>query len=278
MQFKIVSDSAADLLSLSDVPYASAAMHVIVDGRDFADNAAVDLAAMDAALRGSKRSSTACPGLGAWLDAFGDAETVFCVTMTSALSGSHAAALLAKEDYEQRHPGRTVYVIDSLSAGPELLLLIERLRTLLLSGLSGEEVYREILAYHKRTKLFFSLESLSNLAKNGRVSPLVAKLTGILGIRLIGEASEKGELHPLDKCRGEQKALAAIWEHMRACGFSGGRVSIGHNNNRTAAEALRRLILKEMPHAQIDIHPLRALCSYYAERGGLLVGVETGCR
>ena len=52
-------------------------------------------------------------------------------------------------------------------------------------------VCEEILAYHEHTHLLFSLESLANLARNGRVKPAVAAVARMLGIRVIGQASER---------------------------------------------------------------------------------------
>lgn len=274
MTYKIVSDSAADLAGLAHIPYSYAAMHIIVDGQDFVDDATLDLNHLAAALAACKRSSTACPSLDAWLDAFGGAETVFCLTMTGTLSGSHSCALLAKDEYEQAHPGRRVYVLDSLSTGPEMVLILEKLDQLLSAGQEPDAVFHAITEYMQHTRLLFSLESLDNLARNGRVSPLAAKLAGMLGIRVIGQASDHGELQLLSKCRGEVSALACIIEQMQALGYAGGRVRIAHNRNEKAARQLMTLIKKKFHTADISIGVTRGLCSYYSENGGLLIGLE----
>ena len=49
--------------------------------------------------------------------------------------------------------------------------------------------------------LIFVLQSLKNFANNGRVSPAVAKIAGIMGICIIGKASDVGTLEPIHKCR-----------------------------------------------------------------------------
>ena len=53
-----------------------------------------------------------------------------------------------------------------------------------------------------------------------------------------------------------------------------GKVQIAHCENETAAQKLKDMILTTLPHATVNIHPCRGLCSYYAEKGGLLVGYE----
>jgi len=274
MKYKIVSDSASDNLTLDSVPFSSVPLHIIVDQEDFVDNADVDIQKMEAALASCKRSSTACPGTDDWIRAFEDAETIFCVTITSALSGSHASAQAAKMEYEEMHPERHVYIIDSLSTGPEMTLIIEKLRELIILEMDGADIYREIQEYTQHTHLLFSLESLANLARNGRVSHAVAKLAGILGIRVVGQASSHGELHILSKCRGEQRALLCMVKQMKELGYTNGRVHIAHNQNEEAAQKLMLQIQAAFPVSDIRIRQTQALCSYYAEKGGLLVGFE----
>ena len=104
-------------------------------------------------------------------------------------------------------------MIDSLSAGPELTLIVEKLEEMISEGKSYEEICTYIPEYQKKTGLLFMLESLNNFAANGRVSPAVAKIAGVLGIRIVGKASDVGTLEPTDKCRGEAKSLSAMLRH-----------------------------------------------------------------
>ena len=45
-------------------------------------------------------------------------------------------------------------------------------------------------------------------------------------------------------------------------------------NNPNAAQAFAELVKEKWPSADIEIYGLRALCSFYAEKGGMLVGFE----
>lgn len=272
---KIVCDSASDMLSLCDVAFTSAPLKIITDDNEYIDDKNLNVAEMANKLLTYKgKSSTACPSVGDWLSAFGDAEFIFCVTITSSLSGSYNSACIAKGQYEGEHPDRKVFIIDSLSAGPEIYIMIEKLREYILSDEPFDSICEKIMEYKKSTKLFFMLESMRNLANNGRVSPLVAKAAGLLGIRAIGTASDEGTLKLLDKCRGEQKALSTILQHIKKLGSNIGRVRIGHCNNETAARLLSDMIASEFKCTDILIYELRGLCSFYAENGGFLIGVE----
>lgn len=118
------------------------------------------------------------------------------------------------------------------------------------------------------------LASLKNFAANGRVSPAVAKIAGVLGIRIVGKASDQGTLEATGKCRGEAKSLNAIVAHLIANGLKRGKVRIAHCRNDDAAAALKGLLHRKLPDVDVQIHACRGLCSYYAEKGGLLVGYE----
>ncbi len=272
---RIVSDSAADILVLDGVDFAAAPLKIITEETEYTDNVELDVKKMVRELSEySGRSSTSCPNARDWLRAFGDAENVFCITLTGTLSGSYNAAMTASAIYRDSYPERKVFVLNSMSAGPEMGLMVEKLRDLVAEGNEFDEVCKAITKYAQKTELLFMLASMKNFANNGRVSPIVAKMAGLLGIRIVGRASDKGELEPLDKCRGEVKALETIVERMIELGYGGKKVRIGHCFNENAAKNLRSLIKIKYPKAHISIYRLRGLCSYYAELGGLLVAFE----
>ena len=274
MSMKIVVDSGANIQTMEGVAFACAPLTIVTDEREFRDDASLDVQEMTDYLKHFQgKSGSACPGVGDWLDAFGDAEKVFCMTIISVLSGSYNAAMIAKEQYEEEHPGRKVYVIDSYSAGPEMKLLAEKLRALIAEGKDFETICKEIEEYkEQKSCLVFCLQSLKNLANNGRVSHAQAKLCSMIGIRIVGDV--KDGLHPTDKCRGEKKALLKIFSNMKEKGYEGGTVIIDHCFNEDAANALKELILTEFPYAIIRVEKTFGLCSFYAEQGGLMIGFE----
>lgn len=202
-KIKIVTDSSSDVLSLENIDFASAPLKIIAEQNEFTDDKNLDVSQMVEFLSKYKgKSSTSCPNPQDWLLAFGDADEIFCITITATLSGSYNAALSAKQIYEEKYPDRKVFVLNSLSTGPEMKLLIEKIREHASLNTPYEKICDEITEYSKNTHLLFMLECMKNLANNGRVSHLVAKAAGLLGIRVIGKASAVGDLETLDKCRG----------------------------------------------------------------------------
>lgn len=102
----------------------------------------------------------------------------------------------------------------------------------------------------------------------------MAKIAGVLGIRIVGKASDLGTLELTNKCRGEAKTIATLLNNLKDSGLRRGKVRIAHCQNETAARGLQDRIQTEFPEADVAIHTCRGLCSYYAEKGGLLVGFE----
>lgn len=276
MSFKIIADSSADILEFSGVDFASVPLKIITDSKEYVDNSALDVVGMLSDLKVYKgKSRTSCPSSGEYLEAFGEAENIFVVTISSILSGSFNAANVAARTYLADHPDRRVHIIDSLSAGAECYLMVRRLAELIGEGKSFEKIKSEITDYAiNRTRLIFALESMRNLANNGRVSPMVAKMAELFGIRAVGRASDVGTLEMICKSRGPQNAAKNIVANMIGDGYKGGRVRIHHANNLPAAELVRTNLLEKFPEAEVEVGMLRGLCSFYAEQGGLLVGFE----
>ncbi len=253
MNFKIGSDSSCNILGEGDPFFASVPMKIIAE-KEYMDAPGLDVAQMVQDLKNHKgKSGSSCPNVGEWLEAFGDADVIFgvtisgtlsgsysaaChagetymeehpgrkvfildsmstggdadvifgVTISGTLSGSYSAACHAGETYMEEHPGRKVFILDSMSTGPEQAMVCDKLRQLAESGLEPEEVYAQALDYHAHIHTLFCLESLTNLARNGRINPAVAKLAGVLGIRVCGEAKD-AQIAPVHKARGMKKAV-----------------------------------------------------------------------
>ncbi len=273
-EVRIVLDSSGDLWELDGVRVCSVPLRITTTLTEYVDTAALDVAQMTADLAHYKgKSGTSCPSMGDFLTAFGDAKYVFCITITAKLSGSYNVAMAAARAYEEEYPERRVCVIDSRNTGPGMKLLAERIAALLHEGVDFDEICAQVSAYRDQNELLFLLESLNNLANNGRVSRTVALIAGVLGIRMLGQAV-KGQIKPVAKPRGEKKALEATFAQMEALGYRGGKLRVSHNQNENAARSLCDAARAKYPGADVEYYPARGLCSFYAERGGIILGFE----
>ena len=276
MNYRIVADSSSNILSMEDPHYFSVPMKVRAE-QEYIDNADLDLAQMVEDLRNHKGTSgSSCPNVGEWLDAFGDADMVFGTTMSKGLSGSYNAAVQAANAYMEENPGKKAYIFNTLSAGPQQAFLNEKVMELASQGLDFETIKEKALEYYKNTHILFCLESMMNLARNGRTSMAVAKIAGMLGIRVCGDV-QAGMITPVHKPRGAKKATETLLEMMKERGFyDGAQLRIAHCFGEKQAQDLADATLAQFPNARITIEPTTALCSFYAEIGGLMIGFEGG--
>lgn len=274
-KIKIVADSSCDIFSLQQSDFESAPMKIITDDKEFIDDVSLNVDDMVNYLYEYKgKSKSSCPNTTDYLNAFGEADDVFCVTITSGLSGSYNSASVAKKIYESENPTKRVHVIDTLSAGPEVTLVVNKIKECIDNNMDFYDIIDVIDNYMKKTGLVFMLKSLKNFANNGRVSPIVAKLVGIAGICIVGKASGEGKLEQMYKCRSERHALKTLVDAIETEGYTSGKISIGHCQNESSAIRLKELILEKFNNVKIEIHRLKGLCSFYAEKGGILVGFE----
>ena len=166
MKVKIVADSSANLYTLDGVDFASAPLTIRTDEREFVDTEALDTLEMVNYLSKYKgKSGSACPGVGDWLDVFGDADEIYCVTIISTLSGSYNAAMIAKAQYEEENPGKRVFVVDSYTAGGEQKLHLEKLRDLVLEGKDFDTICKEITEYKDNSKVKRFIKRILNIKK-----------------------------------------------------------------------------------------------------------------
>ena len=279
MTWKIVADSGCDYREIADLAnqttFESVPLTIQIDNEIFVDNAHLNIDdMMEKMYATSTASKSACPSPDDYLRSFEGAENIFVVTITGSLSGSHNSAQLAKKLFLEEHPTANIHVIDSLSAGGEVDLIVKKLNDLIKEDLSFEQVVEAITHYQKNTKLLFVLAKVDNLVKNGRLSKLIGAVVGLLNIRMVGEASDTGTLELLQKARGAKKALTAAVDEVLKAGYKGGRIIIAHRNNEKFCQQFTEAIKEKFPAADISFLPTSGLCSFYAEEGGLLMGYE----
>ncbi|MBO4365113.1 MAG: DegV family protein [Eggerthellaceae bacterium] len=240
---------------------------------DFVDGDNLDTDEMLTAMElEPEASSTACPSSGAFEELFERADKVICITASARLSGSYNSADMALRAVQERHPEKQLALINSFATGPDTALSIDLMLRLIREGRPFDEVVEEAKAFLDETRTVFALKSFRNLVKSGRMPKLVGFLAGALGVWGIGIGSDRGEIIIKGKARGAAKAVKIIVEDMFQRGYNGGRVLISHAHNPEFAQRVADSIKAHWSNAHVLIIPARGLDSFYAERGGIIVG------
>ena len=280
MIWNIVSDSSCDLRTAdfrSDrVLFHSVPLRIRVGDREFVDDDTLEIPEMLQTMAAEKSaSSSSCPSPADFARAFEAGDCTVCFTISSNLSGTHNAALMARDLVLEEHPEKRICVIDSRATAGAMVLLIRRAQALMEADETGdfEGICAQLRLYQAALRTCFTLENFDNLIKNGRMRPLVGTLLHSLGIHVIADATPQGTIHVADKARGEAKTFRAITALMRSSKeCDGAEVVISHCENREGAMRLREQILADLPVKRVDVIPCRGLTSFYAMEKGLIIG------
>ena len=246
-----------------------------IAGQDFVDDENLNINEFISSMeKNTEEGKTSCPSINDWLEALKGTKFAIMLTITSGLSGSFSSAFQAKQIYEKDHPDSHVIVIDSRTAGPEISVILEKIRELVNSKTRFVDLEQKISDYKTHTHLLVILKSLHNLALNGRINMAVAKVAKVLNIDVVGTASDEGKLEPLAKVRGIKRAFKEVLKLMSEMKYKGGNLIIDHCKNKKDAESLKAKILALYPEAEIKIRSMGGLCTFYAEEGSLMVGFD----
>ena len=278
MLWNIVADSSCDLKSLQiaegtqGIKYDTVPFVITVGGEDYVDDEKIDLNRMLGGIEREKTAThTSCPSPGSWLEMFSREGNVIAITISGQLSGSFNSACAAAEMLRHDEPDKKIAVIDSYSAGAGLVMLVNRITEWIEEGKSFEEVVFMAHEMAEKKRTIFALCSFHNLIKNGRMSPIAGFAAQKLKFWGIGIGTKHGEIKIKGKARGAKKMLQAIVTDIQEFGSPIQRVYICHCQNLQMAQQLKEEILARWKNVVIEVHETRGLCSYYAERHGLIV-------
>ncbi|MCR4903380.1 MAG: DegV family EDD domain-containing protein [Butyrivibrio sp.] len=272
---KYVTDSSCDTLTYAGEEVNVAPLRIYTSERDFLDTPELDVHEMlDYLLSYKDRSYTSCPSQDAWLKAYEGGDEIYVITLTSNLSGTYNSACAARDMYLQDNPNAKILVIDSLSTGPEMRLILEKIIEWKKEGKTFEDISADMPAYLSSTRLFFAFKSLHNFAQNGRVNKVLASMITKLNISILGTASPDGNIEPNIKCRGINNVISNLSAEMTKAGFKGGKLRICHIENEELATKIGNKMKELYPTTDICIYKAHGLCSYYGERGGVIIGCE----
>lgn len=281
MSWAILADSSCNLREYRpkavDAVYRVAPLKINIAGREYVDDASLDVAELNRLiLEEDTSSSSSCPSVGEWAELFRSADNIIAITISARLSGSYEAACMAR-DMVLEEGARNIHIVNSRAAGGKLELLVAQLDGFLAErpAASFDEAVAFVDRLEGASTVLFSLSSYDNLTKSGRMPKLAGHLASKLNIRILGIASDEGTIKIVGPTRGSRKTLDKIVHTMRDQGFDGGMVYLDHVENELGAQALADRVRQEWPDAEVRILPCGGLCSYYAENKGLIIGFGT---
>ena len=276
MKYKIVVDSCCELPEelAGDSRFERVPLGLEVGEEFMWDDESFDQAEF---LRKVAASPTcpksSCPSPERYMEAYKtEAEHVYVITLSSHLSGSYNSAMLAKTLYEETYDAKKIHVVDSESASGGEAQIALKLMELEEQGLTFEEIVEKIEHFRDTRVVYFVLDNLETLRKNGRLTGIKSLMASTLNIKPLMSA-EHGVIIQKGQSVGMKKTLAKLSEMLvNDIGSGEGRkLIITHCNAPEKAKMVREMILKQTQFDRVIIMDTRGLSSLYANDGGVIV-------
>lgn len=276
MAYKIVADSSCDLnddikekLNIELVPFK-----LTIEDEHFIDDENID---MDRFIKKMKKSKSAIkssiPSPGDFLEAFGDSENVFVITISKKLSGTYNSAILAKEMALKDNKDRFIHVFDSKSGSVGETLVALKLNELIKEGKSNKEIVNEVEDYTKEIETYFISQDLDNIIKSGRLSKTKGLVATILNILPIMGSDGDGNIVLIDKVRGKKRAFDRLVEIIGESkkGFKERILGISHKNALSKAVDIKNEIQEKYNFKDIIIVETKGLSTGYINDKGVFI-------
>ena len=216
---------------------------------------------------------SSCPSPERFMEAcHTEAEHVYVVTLSSHLSGSYNSAMLGKHLYKEKYGEKKIHVVDSESASGGETQILLKLMELEELGLDFDTIVKEIEHFRDTRSVYFVLDNLETLRKNGRLTGVKAFVASTLNIKPVMSA-EHGVILQRGQSIGVKKALAKMAEMIvKEIGSTEGRrLIITHCNAPERAELVKTMITKLAKFEDIIIMDTRGVSTLYANDGGVIV-------
>lgn len=278
MSYKIVVDSCCELPEelQKDARFERVPLELLVGQYQIQDDETFDQADFLKKVQECPECpKSSCPSPERFMEAYrGEAERVYVITLSSHLSGSYNSAMLGKQLYHEKYGEKKIHVIDSESASCGETQIALKALELEEEGLSFEQIVERLEDFRSQLHIYFVLDNLETLRKNGRLSGIKALVASTLSIKPI-MAGDKGVIVQRGQSVGMKKALGKMAQLVaeEVSNPEERRLMITHCCAYEKAQALRDMILEKAKFKQVLIMDTRGISSMYANTGGVIVSV-----
>ena len=135
---------------------------------------------------------------------------VLYLGFSSGLSATYNTARMAAEQLTAEYPERTIITIDTLAASAGQGMLVAFAARAKEAGKSLQETADTVRSYIPRLCHWFTVDDLVYLKRGGRISPTVAFVGNMLGIKPVLHVDDDGHLINMFKVRGRRASIAAL--------------------------------------------------------------------
>lgn len=249
-QYVIFTDSACDikpeLLQQWGVPFANMTFSFEGEAGEYI-NSDIPLPEFYERMRKGANPKTAAINADSFMREFEpilrEGKDILYIAFSSGLSTTVNSAHMAADELSQQYPERKIIIVDTLAAsaggGLMVYMAVEKKKT----GASLEEnaAYIESLIPHHC--IWFTVDDLEYLKRGGRVSPTVAFVGSLLGIKPVLQMDSEGHLIKVSTARGRKKSIEAMADKFGELAYNkGDPIFISHAECLDEAQLLADMI------------------------------------
>lgn len=195
---------------------------------------------------------------------------ILCLTISSGLSGTYQSAITARDMLEGK--GR-IEVIDTMGASIGQGLLAVEAARLAAQGKPMDEILPQIRERKARLHSIFTIDTLENLVKGGRVSAFQGGVGALLDIKPILHLNQEGKIVTLNKVRSRKKALAQLDAEIEVLGkdLQGQVMGVSHAREPELAAEKARILKEKFGAAQVIVGEIGAVIGTHTGQGCVAV-------
>lgn len=217
MSIKILSDSACDLPEdiISEYGIEILPIVVIKDDKEYLDKISIEPTEVYEGMRNGEVFKTAQIPPAIFMERFEDiakkGDSAIYIAFSSGLSGTYNTSMSVKETIKEQYNDLDLDIIDTKAASGGFGLIVLKAAQMAKEGKSKAEILKVIEFYKENMEHIFTVDNIEYLFRGGRVSKTQAFVGGLLNIKPILNV-ENGNLVPIDKARGRNKAFKSMLE------------------------------------------------------------------
>ncbi|SDK70336.1 DegV family protein [Natronincola ferrireducens] len=195
-------------------------------------------------------------------------KEIICINGSSKASGTHQAAVLAKQELETDK----IDVFDTMGLCFGGGFFVYEAAKMAIEGGTREEILTKLDKMKSNIDHIFTVDTLEYLKKGGRLNPMKATIATILNVKPILTV-EDGLVESLDKVRGTKKVIGKMVELAKNRGgdFSQKTVAIAHANTPVKADELKETVEKELNPKEVIITEIGCTIGTHAGPGTLAI-------
>lgn len=200
-------------------------------------------------------------------------KPILMLALTKNLSATYQNAVLGKEMLLDEEPERTIEIINTKTASSGIYLLANEVIKMKLQNTEFQDIVEQIKRDVEKTTTLFSLKTVENLIKGGRLDKMRGAIAKTLNIKLLMKASEEGTIEVTEKVRGEKKALRRLVEQIGEYSKSleGKTITLAHSNCEEKAKKVLASIKETYNPKEELLVEMGPLIATHAGEGGLVI-------